>query len=335
MSGESVPAAAWSEAGVRSGAAPVLVTGLPRSGTSWVGKMLQAGGQVVYVNEPLNPRHPPGRSPGVLRADVTHQFQYISAENQDVWGPAFRRTLALRYGLGVELARNHAPYDLARAAKYSTSFLNGRIRGRRALLDDPYAFFSAAWFAQALGVQVVVLIRQPESFVGSWLKLGWGIDFRELLEQPALVRDHLEPYVARMQAAGSDPLERAALLWAAAYDVADQSFRQVPGVHLVRYEDLAADAVTAFGALYRQLGLDYSPGARSAVAAGTSGGGDNRAAFSWSLRGAPSRTAFQAMDSAAAAAAAAKRLDEPAAARVRAITGDVAKRFGYPDPTAG
>jgi hypothetical protein len=294
--------------------------------------MLQAGGQVVYVNEPLNPRHPPGRSPGVLRADVTHQFQYIDAENEDVWGPAFRRTLALRYGLGAELARNRAFYDLARAAKYSASFLNGRIRGRRALLDDPYAFFSTAWFAQALGVQVVVLVRQPESFVGSWLKLGWSIDFRELLGQPALVRDHLDPYVARMQAAvaDSDPLHRAALLWAAAYDVADQSFRPIPGVHLVRYEDLAADAVTAFGTLYRQLGLDYSPAARAAVAAGTSGGGNERAAFSWSLRGAPSRTAYQRMDSAAAAAAAAKRLDEPAAARVAAITGDVAKRFDYP-----
>ena len=38
---------------------PILVTGLPRSGTSWVGKMLAASGELVYVNEPLNPQHPP------------------------------------------------------------------------------------------------------------------------------------------------------------------------------------------------------------------------------------------------------------------------------------
>jgi hypothetical protein len=36
-----------------------------------VGKMLEASGALVYVNEPLNPQHPPGRSPGVLRADVS------------------------------------------------------------------------------------------------------------------------------------------------------------------------------------------------------------------------------------------------------------------------
>jgi hypothetical protein len=43
---------------------PILVTGMPRTATSWVGKMLEASGALVDVNEPLNPQHPPGRSPG-------------------------------------------------------------------------------------------------------------------------------------------------------------------------------------------------------------------------------------------------------------------------------
>jgi hypothetical protein len=34
---------------------PILVTGMPRTATSWVGKMLEAGGALVYVSEPLNP----------------------------------------------------------------------------------------------------------------------------------------------------------------------------------------------------------------------------------------------------------------------------------------
>ena len=77
---------------------PLLVTGLPRTGTSWVGKMLEASREVVYVNEPLNPRHPPGRSPGVLRGDVTHQFQYIGDANGAEWEAAFRDTCAERGG---------------------------------------------------------------------------------------------------------------------------------------------------------------------------------------------------------------------------------------------
>lgn len=317
----------------------VLVTGLPRSGTSWVGKMLQAGGEVVYVNEPLNPSHPPGRSPGVLRADVTHQFQYIAEPDDALWRDAYRRTLALRYGLVAELRRNRGGYDLARAGKYAAAFAHGRLTGRRAMLDDPYAFFSTAWFAEVMDVRVVVLVRQPEAFVGSWEKLGWTIDFRELLGQPALVRQHLGAYEERMRATleGSSSVDRAALLWAAAYDTADRAFRHLPGVHLVRYEDLAADPVPAFAKLYGDLELTWSPAAeetvRTATAAdprsGSSGPG-GRSAFAWSWRGAPSRTAFQPMDSAAAAKAAARRLPPDAVTQVRATTDDVAVRFQYP-----
>lgn len=84
-----------------SGARPLLVTGLPRSGTSWVGKMLEASGAVVYINEPLNVRHPPGRSPGVLDAHVNNRFPYICADNEVDWLPAFTDMVQLRYRLEI------------------------------------------------------------------------------------------------------------------------------------------------------------------------------------------------------------------------------------------
>ncbi|MFC7647663.1 sulfotransferase [Streptosporangium lutulentum] len=184
---------------------PVLVTGLPRSGTSWTGKMLAASGELVYVNEPLNPQHPPGRSPGVLNAAVTHRFQYICPDNEESWLPAFASTVALRYGFLAELRRNRSPYDLARMVKYGTSFTLGRLGGRRALLDDPFALFSAGWFAERLGCRVIILLRDPVSFASSWQRLGWTVHFQELLEQPLLVRDQphlsaLRPWWARRTA---------------------------------------------------------------------------------------------------------------------------------------
>ena len=117
--------------------APLLVTGMPRTATSWVGKMLEASGALVYVNEPLNPQHPPGRSPGVLRADVTHAFQYISEYNERVWLPAFQDTVRLRFHPLAEVRRNHGPYDLLRALKYTAGFGLGRLRGRRACSTTP------------------------------------------------------------------------------------------------------------------------------------------------------------------------------------------------------
>ena len=315
-------------------AGPLLVTGLPRSGTSWVGKMLEASGEIVYVNEPMNPAHPPGRSPGILDADVGHRFHYVCADNEAAWLPAFRHTLALRYRPVRELRRNHRPYDLARAAKYAWAFAVGRLRGRRVLLDDPYALASTPWLVDRLGCTAVVLVRDPVSLASSWRKLGWHVDPGELLAQPLLVRDYLGPYEEQLAACSGAAGERdrvgaAAALWRATtgilLDVADSR----PGVIVRRYETLAGDPMSELGALYGRLGLSWSPRARARVDDATSGSiASSSRGFAWSLRGGPSRTAYRPMDSRAALATGGAALRPDEAARIRELTADVFARIG-------
>ncbi|HSK36105.1 MAG TPA: sulfotransferase, partial [Actinomycetota bacterium] len=243
---------------------PLLVTGMPRTASSWVGKMLEASGALVYVNEPLNPQHPPGRSPGVLRADVEHAFQYFSEENERVWLPAFRDTVRLRFHPLAEVRRNHAPYDLLRALKYTAGFGLGRLRGRRALLDDPYAVFAAPWLHRRVGCQVVVTVRDPVATVSSWRRLGWTPRLAELLAQPALVRDRLARFVPDLEVAvaadGDGGVGPASLLWRVIYGTVAAYRQELPGLHVVRHEDLSADPVPAFRLLYGRLGLPFGPG---------------------------------------------------------------------------
>lgn len=301
---------------------PVLVTGLPRSGTSWTGKMLAASGELVYVNEPLNPEHPPGHSPGVLNATVTHRFQYICRDNEDAWLPAFASTVALRYGFLAELRRNRSPYDLARMVRYGTSFTLGRLGGRRALLDDPFALFSAGWFAERLGCRVIILLRDPVSFVGSWQRLGWTVYFHELLEQPLLVRDHPHLSALRLLVGSQDRLAKAVALWRAARTTAIDLAARCPGVLLVDYEHLAADPRAGFRRLYEWSDLTWSARAEERVmracTAATDGTGrtGRTGGFAWSGL---SRTAYQPMDSRRALATAATRLSPEEIHRVREL----------------
>ncbi|MEV4289213.1 sulfotransferase [Nonomuraea bangladeshensis] len=291
-------------------AAPVLVTGLPRSGTSWAGKMLAAGGGLVYVNEPLNPQHPPGRCPGVLAAEVTHRFQYICDDNDEVWLPAFRDTVALRYRWGAELRANHRPYDLARLLRYGTAFACGRLTGRRALLDDPFAVLSAGWFARRLGCRVIALVREPVSFVASWQRLGWRADLRDLLDQPLLVRDH--PELAALDPA-TDRLAAIAALWRVTRTI----LAGTPGILVVPYESLAADPLTGFRELYDHAGLPWTPAAARRIHRACTGPSSAGGAFRWSGL---SRTAYRRMDSRQALATATRGLSQEDAARVRALT---------------
>ncbi|MCK2213218.1 sulfotransferase [Actinomadura sp. ATCC 31491] len=294
---------------------PVLVTGLPRSGTSWAGRMLTAGGSLVYVNEPLNPQHPPGRCPGVLAAEVTHRFQYICDDNDDLWLPAFRDTVALRYRWPAELRANRRPYDLARLLRYGTAFAHGRLTGRRALLDDPFAVLSAGWFARRLGCRVIALVREPVSFVASWQRLGWDADLRDLLDQPLLVRDH--PEVAALGPAldrALDPVARIAALWRATRAV----LARTPGILVVPYESLAADPLAGFRRLYAHAGLPWTPAAERRIRRACTGPARAGGAFRWSGL---SRTAYRRMDSRQALADPARGLTPDDAARVRSLTG--------------
>lgn len=278
---------------------PILVTGLPRSGTSWAGKMLAASGEVVYVNEPLNPQRPPGHSPGVLNAEVCHRFQYICADNENPWLAAFTDTVALRYHYVAELRRNRGPGDLTRLVKNASAFTVGRLRGRRALLDDPFALFSAGWFAERLGCRVVVLVRDPVSFVASWQRLGWTVYFGELLEQPLLVRDHPSVDDLRAFVGSGDRVAKAAALWRVARTVAGALADRHPAIRLVGYERLATDPIGGFGELYDWCHLAWSDTAarrieRSCLAGGRAAAPSKGSGFSWTGL---SRTAFRPMDS--------------------------------------
>jgi Sulfotransferase family len=309
---------------------PILVTGLPRTGTSWIGKMLQASREVVYVNEPLNPQHPPGRSPGVLNAEVSHRFQYICADNDEPWAAAFADTLRLRYRLTAELRCNHGPYDLARLVKYGTAFTAGRFQRRRALIDDPFAVLSSAWFAERLGCRVVAIVRHPVAFIASRQRLGYQTDLYELLGQPLLLRDLPGRYTDEIRALADSPdnIAKAALLWRMTYAALAEVAGRLPhAVALRRYEDLATDPVPRFRELYELCGLTWTDKVEQRVVTATTGRGDTERRHVWNLRGGLSHTGFRAMDSRAALRSYRDRLTPQEIDRVRELTADVATRY--------
>jgi hypothetical protein len=322
----------------QNGERPILVTGIPRSGTSWVGKMLDAGGRVVYINEPLNDQHPPGRSPGVLRAAVHHRFPYISEANEAHFLEPFRDTLRLRYHHRAELRENRTPRDLMRMAKYSSSFARGRVRGRRPLVDDPFAVFSTGWFARRLGCEAVVVTRHPAAVAASRKELGWRTDFRHLLRQPLLLEEWLHPFESEMReiVRSPDPIAEGSLLWRMVHHVVAE-LRDGPGppIRVVRNEDLSFDPVAAYADLYASLGLPLTEGARTIIERSSSGSANGNSSHSWSLSTQGlSKSGFRPLDSRANTVKWKKVLTPEESSRVRALTEDVAQRF-YADADWG
>lgn len=252
-------------------AAPVLVTGMMRTGTTWVGRMLCASGRLSYISEPLNPHHP-----GIFRLPVTYNYTYISPENEHEFLPTFRDAVELRPRPFRELASARSPADVRRVGLTTFEMLRGRVTRRPALFKDPHALFSAPWFADRLGCRVVVCVRHPAAVVSSHVRLGWRAPLAQLRAQPALMRDWLEPAEKELAAAeqdpsvGRDPLQGNAVLWKIIHRTISTHAEQRPDFTVVRHEDLSNQPQEGFKNLYAQLALPFDDRAADQIEAASS-----------------------------------------------------------------
>jgi hypothetical protein len=234
---------------------PILVTGAHRSGTTWVGRMLAANSQTAYISEPLNVLH----RPGVFRASVKYWYQYINEENEAEYLPAITELLDFQYHTLLEIRSLRSIKDFLRMGRDFHIFFQGNMQGRRALIKDPFAVFSSGWFAQKLDCQVIITVRHPAGFASSLKRLNWPFDFHNLLNQPNLLRDHLEADRAEMESIQSkDLIGQAALLWRMIYRFVDSTRNLFPQCKIIRHEDLSLDPVSGYRALYEFLNLDFN-----------------------------------------------------------------------------
>ena len=295
---------------------PILVTGAHRSGTTWVGKMLAADADTAYISEPLNVLH----RPGVFHTQVLHWYQYICAENENEFLPAFHSLLDYDYHLMDELRSIRSRKDFLRMGRDFMIFYYALERGQRALLKDPFAVFSAPWFAQKLNCKVVITVRHPAAFASSLQRLNWDFDFKDLLDQPLLMRDHLEAYREEMSAIKlDDVIGQASLLWKMIYHSVHTTCGLNPDLQVVRHEDFSRDPLNKYLDLYATLGLGFTSRVQKVIM--NSSSSENPSELSLK------KTHSVKLDSAANVKNWKKRLTEEDLKRIRQMTEGVSELY--------
>jgi hypothetical protein len=248
---------------------PILVTGMHRSGTSWLGTMLCAGGELVNIAEPLSVVN----RQTILRRRVEHWYTYITDENEDRFLPFYRDAVQFRLHPVHDIARIRvgSPRDPVRILKRWRTFTRARRDASRALFRDPFAVFSVDWFRRRLDCRVVVIVREPVAVMSSLKRLGYVFDFRDLTQQPLLMRERLGRFRSEIEDAVHSPpdiIERGSLLWKTIYSVVDE-LRAAADVCVVRHEDLSRDPVSEFSTLYERLEIPFTDRARQNIEAFT------------------------------------------------------------------
>jgi hypothetical protein len=147
-------------------------------------------------------------------------------------------------------------------------------------------------------------------------RLGYVFDFGAFLAQPALMRDHLAPYRAEIEAYAAQPppiVDQAGLIWRCVYGTAARLRETHPEWRFVRHEDLSLRPREELAPICEQLGLPLDDAIAARIAETTAAANPTEA---------PAGRAHQLRrNSAANVDAWRSRLDADEVARLRKIVG--------------
>jgi hypothetical protein len=266
MSPTSSPSISAANSDHAQGRPLVLVTGSPRSGTTWVGDVLQRSPGMMLLTEPFNPdlSQRPWR---VCNIRFHEWFIYVTDDNAHIYERPIRRMLELKHDTIDRLRASRNWKDVVDVTARAARFRLSRFTTHGSIMKDPLALASSEWLARRFGAKVVVLIRHPAAIVSSYKRLNLCVDIRGLLRQPLLLRDLLGPMEEELRdfvkpAVEPDIVDQAAMLWKALHFMILEFQRRHPDWLFVRHEDLSKDTAGGFEKICEHVGLPYTENVR-------------------------------------------------------------------------
>ena len=238
----------------------ILVTGSPRSGTTWVGRMIALSSDVGYIHEPFNPIRLYG-SCGYKFAKINHKYIYITQKNEDYIRENFNKTLSFHYNIIESIKHDKTLKDHLLGIRWFIRFLYNSYNHLRPLVKDPFAIFSLPWLVNSFSMDVVITIRHPAAFVGSLKIRKRNINFSNFLEQPLLMRDHLYPFeqdIRNIEANDKDIVDQGILLWRIINYMVMEYQKKYNNWIFIRHEDLSLDPIREYNKIFQKLNLEFT-----------------------------------------------------------------------------
>jgi hypothetical protein len=251
-----------------------VVSGVPRSGTSWVAKALSFAPGLTYYREPDNHNW-------VDQARFRFRFTYLRDRDDAAADPEFadhlRRSLTGRVATPATMSEDPGPL-LGRLPPRWARRLGGRFPALYrtepgVLVKLVFSNLALGWIADEFpGARQVHVLRHPCGTFASWRRLGWEPSPELLLRDERLVAE-LGP-LADTLAEADGFWERAGAEWAATALVVTRQAARHPGWVVVQHEWLCEDPEPRFRRLTAAAGLAWTDAAARFVRGSDTTGDD-------------------------------------------------------------
>lgn len=236
----------------------ILVTGLPRSGTTAVGRYLSLSEGASVLHEPMN-----GQTG--LRA-ISNQFEVPGAGGFDL--NDLDQILSGIQTLRLSYKRSTYPRDswwkkitrwiVGNRPKISYLIAKFWIRTNTIIWKDPLAVFCIDHLA-ARGVPIVITVRSPQALAASIKRMKWGGSLADLAYRLRSVgRWDQERFPLDKSDRNFSRVENIALVWSATYSYVIEMKIKYPDIILVDVDDVIADPLELYLNLFKRLHLTWS-----------------------------------------------------------------------------
>lgn len=255
---------------------PIVIVGLPRSGTTWTLQALGTSPGVRRTFEPDNEEWHPAAIHGKHRLG---RYPTLGPGEDD---RAYRRLWRWILSGAHEGARAKAALFLLEPGRRERNFEGGpdaltwlagtvardpkpsaraggsRAGGSRVVAKSIHAQLALEWLDDAFDVDIVVLLRHPANVLASWLGMNLKDSRNTTLETSPRVRAR---FVERWGVPLPAPTRLEQMCWRIGLLTAalDETLANNPSFHSRVHEDLCADPPTRFRALFDELGLAWTP----------------------------------------------------------------------------
>lgn len=235
----------------------LIITGMHRSGTTFLGRVMEQSGFYDYIHEPFSPRF------GI--EGVPHRYSYLDLEG--CANEPLRHTLDDLHDLKMVFKLPRVEESFAKKAARRVIRSHGHLGllkhrltpwKKEVLFKDPFLSLCGGYLVKTFPeVKIIYAVRHPLALYRSIMRMGWQFDFADILAQPELVNRYGADFADKLATATTVP-EQVAYLWKILYRVIDEQSRALGNKALVfKHEDFCEDPhariTSAFAFLGREI----------------------------------------------------------------------------------
>jgi hypothetical protein len=257
----------------------IMLSGLPRSGTTWTAEVLGQAPDTFYLYEPDNEKF---YFKTILLKDEVNQFPYLKKGSESplyykLWKDIFNRhsyedvfpdknnmrAYYLEKMIGQKVGEVHETFF-----NYSDESKKDVIQKRnvdhpkipmdqRLLIKSVDNIFALDWLDYHFDFIPLIIIRHPANTISSYMKLHFQDSWRNIFSQEDLVKDYFKDILPKLNRK-TEIIDKMAIQLSAAYYVVNEQLQNHPNWMIIRHEDLCEDPVKQFKKLYKTLDLKWT-----------------------------------------------------------------------------